>query len=96
MAQEFEFYSDILAEFCTLEDNPNLREAWKVQSIIKLMNLAKEMHDGKQFVETGLLVIMQLATGIHFDDVDTYSRNLRELLKQEKEFVISALKAELN
>ena len=96
MSQEFDFYTEILTEFCTLENNPKLTEAWKIQSIIKLMDLAKEINDGKQFIQTGLLVIMQLATGKYCDDIETYSRNLKELLKHEREYVISALKAELN
>ena len=96
MSQEFDFYTEILTEFCTLENNPKLTEAWKIQSIIKLMDLAKEINDGKQFIQTGLLVIMQLATGKYCDDIECYSRNLNELLENERNFIIDTLKTEFN
>ena len=96
MTHEFDFYFEILGEFSKLEDNPNLKEAWKINSIIKLMNFAKQMDDNEQIVQTGLLIIMHLASGKYCDDIECYSRNLNELLENERNFIIDTLKTEFN
>jgi len=96
MSQEIKFYQEILGEYCDLKDHPNIKEAWKVNSIIKLMNLAKKRDDNKEFVQSGLLIIMHLATGKYHDEIEESSRNLRDLMENEKQFVITSLKHEFN
>jgi hypothetical protein len=96
MSREFELYADILSEFCDVDENPNAREVWKVNSIIKLMNFAKQLDDCKNIVQTGLLLIMHLATGKYHDDVEAYGRNLKDLLNYERDYVIASLKSEFN
>ncbi len=96
MSHEFDLYFEILGEFCALDDNPNLKEAWKINSIIKLMNFAKQMDDNEQIIQAGLLIIMHLASGKYCDEVECCCRNFRDLLENERNLIISTLKIEFN
>ncbi len=95
MNLEIEVYSDILEEYYDLDDNVDIREIWKVNSLIKLMNFSRKLND-KKMLHNGMILISSLSNGVYKDKYNQIGKDIKSLLKPETDILDSILKEVLN
>ena len=97
MISELKFYEEIFDDFICMMKIFQGNETWKAQSIIKLMNVSKEI-ENKNIIEEGLKVILTINKFVNcgdlFDSYETESYSINESFEFERQYLGSVLKAE--
>jgi hypothetical protein len=93
MINEYDFYMNLYDAFIKTNNIENDKILWKLNSIIKLMNLTEGSEEG-EICESGLRLIMALFKSYQFDSCDIKSKYFDNSSIQQKELVIPILRKE--
>lgn len=94
---ELEYYVRIVDYFQNHKDlaDRETLELWKYKSLIELMKVLKRTHN-KDFVRNALILIMSLTEHVPPDVFENLGINANSLKNDEKDSLVSILKAEFD
>ncbi len=93
MISEYDFYMNLYDDFIKTNNFKNDKILWKMNSIIKLMQLTEGSEEG-EFCESGLRMIMVLFNSYQFDSCDIKSKDFDNSSIHQKEIVVQILREE--
>ncbi|MFX1314770.1 MAG: hypothetical protein ACFE9T_02830 [Promethearchaeota archaeon] len=93
MINEVDYYLNLIDEFYFCKDKYQ-RELWKDEKIIELMKISKKIKNNRFFQNT-LIFLMSLFNDHFVDTYECESKVIDDLLKTEKEILLSTLRVEV-
>lgn len=88
---ELDFYLSLYDEFLKTTGINNQKMLWKLNAIVKLMELVSKTNNNNNFCENGLRMIMTLYNDYQFDSYDIKSIDVNSCSNQERENIMPIL-----
>lgn len=95
LINEYDFYMNLYDDFIETRNQENRKFLWKMNSIVRLMNLTKGNEEG-EFCENALRMIMVLFNTYIFSPYELSSHDFNITSNQEKEEINPILKQEFD